>query len=181
MLALHWHWPPSYIIKLNFHNAFNICNSTFGKFSCNFFPINCSYTQVRKYFMIEASLIFTNLDTIEVITFDPSLTTLAWDTDIRVIFTLSYWSEVQWNASLTELTGSKVLTVLTHTPTPKVMVIRKKVKAGIVDTAAGVVVTFTWLTAVWVDQVTIKVGLIVVQGLAFFTLQKKRQVISWSR
>lgn len=98
--------------------------------------------------MIEASPIFTNLDTIEVITFDPSLTTLAWDTDIRVIFTLSYWSEVQWYASLTELTGSKVLTVLTHTPTPKVMVNRKKVKAGIVDTAAGVVVTFTWLTAV---------------------------------
>lgn len=75
--------------------------------------------------MIETNTKFTNLDTIKVITFDPSLTTLAWDTDIRVIFTLSYWSEVQGNAGLTELTSSKVLTVLTHSPTPKVMVIRK--------------------------------------------------------
>lgn len=106
---------------------------------------------------------------------------MAWDTDIRVIFTLSYWSEVQGNAGLTELTSSKVLTVLTHSPTPKVMVIGKKVKAGIVDTAAGVVVTFTWLTVIGVDQVTVKVRLIVVQGLALFTLQNKRQVSSCGR
>lgn len=34
--------------------------------------------------------------------------------------------------------------------------------------------TFTWLTVIGVDQVTVKVRLIVVQGLALFTLQKKK-------
>lgn len=34
--------------------------------------------------------------------------------------------------------------------------------------------TFTWLTVIGVDQVTVKVRLIVVQGQALFTLQNKK-------